>query len=502
MPPITGTMRNLPYPLDVAVSIEAETPPATGTIRMPAFPADADEDITVSMRLSLNKFVALATAIDVGSDPAYGENAILIWWIWATSMVEICEELAACLTEENPAVVEALAQLIRNNPTIASALNDQRVEAGGGSPGEEISEELAQRDMLPENVKPDDECDFNALWGGMLYLVQSGNRSITDFLEALEAASNTLEAMALAANLIPATGNYISSGFEFANAVQEFFAENYAANYTEGYEQQLACALFCVAKTDCTLSIDDMIDVINARFGEPFDVLSFAAIMARIGTGSTPGNFVGEQIVDAMFLLYFTSLKFGQKFGDVIGLRPLPVIISLGADQLASDNWEVLCECPIEEWESMMDLTQTTDYGWASLGAWDSGNAGHWESGVGYVSAHGASAGNGYQIAQAAMAVDLCDVTEIKTYFYVTNGTNGGIPYTVGTDTVELAFSTEVLEDGGHSFEGVGDAPGSTQLYFRVQAGYQVGNTADPGGEALVIGVRIKGTGAKPPQLP
>jgi len=70
--------------------------------------------------------------------------------------------------------------------------------------------------------------------------------------------------------------------------------------------------------------------------------------MVRIGSATVPGNFVGQQIVDAMYLLYFTALKFGQQFGDTIGLRPLPVLISLGADYLASDNWEVLCDCPIE----------------------------------------------------------------------------------------------------------------------------------------------------------
>jgi len=180
----------------------------------------------------------------------------------------------------------------------------------------------------------------------------------------IEAASNALEAMAIAAGAIPAAGNSVSAGFEFANALQEFFAENYAANYSEGYEQQLACDLFCYARTDCNLSIDDMIDVINARFAEPFDVVTFAAIMVRIGSGTIPGQFVGQSIVDAMFLLYFTALKFGQQFGDVIGLRPLPVIISLGADQLASDNWEVLCECP-DEFEHRFDFT-IDEQGWAA----------------------------------------------------------------------------------------------------------------------------------------
>lgn len=345
---LTALPRPLPYPLNEQLRIEVEALDEEGLCVVPQFPEDSDEKITVLLRLSLNEYVTLASAVDAGMDVAYGEDALIVWQIWARALMcaQFCEEVAECLETENPAVVEALAQLIKNNPTILQALVDAGVQNGGGTPGQEISEEQANQDILPENVKPDDECDLDALWGGMLYLVQSGNRSIVDFLETIEAASNALEAMAISAGAIPAAGNSVSAGFEFANALQEFFAENYAANYTEGYEQGLACDLFCVARGDCELSIDDMINTINQRFPEPFDTVTFAAIMVRIGSGSIPGNFVGTAICDAMFLLYFTALKFGQQFGDVIGLRPLPVIISLGADQLASDNWEVLCDCP------------------------------------------------------------------------------------------------------------------------------------------------------------
>lgn len=345
----TAPTRPLPFPLDRSVELTVTTPEGEEVCGLPAFPEDSDEKITVLFRLSLNEFVALASAVDAGVDPAFGADAQKVWWLWAASVMcaAFCEEMAECLTTGNEAVINALAEQLRSNPILMQALSDALVEQGGGTPGQEISEEQSGSDLLPENVKPDDICDFDALWGGMLYLVQSGNRAITDFLEVLEAASNTLEAMALAAGQIPAAGNNVSAAFDFANAIQEFFAENYAANYSEGYEQQLACDLFCQARGDCELSIDDMINVINARFPEPFDVVTFSAIMVRIGTGSVPGNFVGPAICDAMFLLYFTSLKFGQQFGDTIGLRPLPVIISLGADQLASDNWETLCDCPV-----------------------------------------------------------------------------------------------------------------------------------------------------------
>jgi len=46
------------------------------------WPADSDERVVIPFKLSLNEYNVLASAIDVGSDIAYGEDALRVVWLW------------------------------------------------------------------------------------------------------------------------------------------------------------------------------------------------------------------------------------------------------------------------------------------------------------------------------------------------------------------------------------------------------------------------------------
>jgi len=256
----------------------------------------------------------------------------------------ICDMVAECFEEENPRLMEAVAAAMRNNPELRQAISSAITQEGGGVPSAPITEEEAQSDTLPDNVRDSEgNCILDNLWGGMLYLVQSGNRVITDFFEVIEVATNTLETMEIVSQTMPAAGAYISAAAGFADQLAENLQEGYSGAYTEAYEQSLACDLFCAARDGCELTPEQIMNVINARLTAPIDIGDFGELMAGVASGT----WVGDEIADVMFLIYFSALRFGQQFGDQIGIRPLSVIISLGADQLSSDNWEILCDCPI-----------------------------------------------------------------------------------------------------------------------------------------------------------
>jgi len=256
----------------------------------------------------------------------------------------ICDLVTECFTTENPELMAAVAAAIANNPLLRQAISEALSENGGATPGLPITDEQAAQDTLPGNVRDEEgNCIDDALWGGMLYLVQSGNRTITDFFQILEAASNTLEASAIILQNVPAVGGYAASAASFADQMQENIAEGYAAAYTEAYEESLACEFFCRARVGCALSVDDCIEIVNARLTAPIDIGDMGEIMAGIASGT----WIGDEIADVAFLVYFSALKFGQQFGDKLGIRPLTDLMSLGADQLASDNWEVLCDCEV-----------------------------------------------------------------------------------------------------------------------------------------------------------
>jgi len=274
----------------------------------------------------------------------------------------ICEMIAQCFTDQDPGLMAAVAEAMRSNPLLLDAISQGISENGGGTPGKPISEQQAQQDTLPENVRDEEgECIPDALWGAMLYAVQSGNRGITDFFQILQAAVEVVEASAIILQNVPAVGGYAASAAQFAAKMQTVIAANYAAAYTESYEESLACDLFCRARVTCDLSIDDFIVVLNARLTAPLDIGDMGEIMVGIGSGT----WVGDEVADVAFLVYFSALKFGQQFGDKIGIRPLTQLMSLGADQLASDNWETLCDCP-EYWSHDFDFT-IDEQGWVAM---------------------------------------------------------------------------------------------------------------------------------------
>lgn len=257
----------------------------------------------------------------------------------------ICDMVAECFADGNEALIEALAEAIRNNPLLQAAIADAMAQNGSYTPGHSLTPGQSAANLIPDNVKDEfGNCIDDNLWGAMLYLVQSGNRLISDFFEVLEVLSNTIERMEVVSKAIPAAGDYISAAAGFADQLGEEIAEGYAGAYTEAYEQQLACDLFCLARSTCELSIDGVINLLNERLSEPFGLADFGEIMTGIATGS----WVGDELVDVAFMVFFGALKFGQQFGDTLGVRPLPVLMSLGADQLASNNWEVLCDCAEE----------------------------------------------------------------------------------------------------------------------------------------------------------
>jgi len=352
--------RDLPFPLDTSIVLENETPdePVGGR---PVFPSDEDERIIVPIELSAREFTILASTVDVGRDPAYPDSAAYVWWLWNRIFLamEFCLEVAQCFEDENEALMQALADAITNNALLQSAIASAISEQGGAVPGKPLTPAQSAKDALPPEVRDEEGvCIDDALWGACLFLVQSGNRAIEDVFQRLEAASNTLETSGIISQAIPAAGQYVGAAVAFADQMGENIAEGYTAAYDEAYENSLACAIFCAAKATCQLTPDMLVTILSDRLPAPEDTIDFGIVMARVGSGV----YSGPEIADVAFYVYFSALKFGQQFGEIIGIRPLTDLMGLGADQLMSDNWMTLCpEC------STLELRTYQAYG-AALG--------------------------------------------------------------------------------------------------------------------------------------
>lgn len=304
---------------------------------------DEDTEIKFVFKASLAQVTRMLSALEKGSILSYPTEWHNVWWSFVRNLectVTICDEVADCI-ESTPAVRDAIDGVIASalrEPT--SAVRGALSDIGVPVPGQPLSPTQAASDLLPANVKPGGICDNDALWGACLYLVQSGNRTITDFFEILALATDVLEAAQTTLNAIPVVGQYIGLAAGYAGAMQDWLADSYSAVYTESYEQGLACDLFCAAQDTCELSLDAAINVMNTRLSAPIDISDYAEIITAF---ITHGAWVGDEIADISFLLFLTSLKFGQKFGGQVGVLTIQTVLSLGADQLASNNWEVLC---------------------------------------------------------------------------------------------------------------------------------------------------------------
>jgi len=333
--PFTGEVRPLPYPLDRAVSLTAEVPDATGSAALPAFPDDPDEVITVFFRWSLNNFVAMATAIDVGDDPAYGADAPIIWWIWATSiMADFCAEVANCI-ETSEAVEAALAAKIASSPSIQSAITNIYNELGVGGT---MNAATRSRQLTGAN----DGCDLNKLWGFIAGGIDGMNANNIDAQQSTELISNIFERAALVVGAIPGIGILpVDEVVQYAQGLwsDELF-EVYEANDTTEYRNTLKCDVFCLAQAnDCKVTID----LLRQYF---LDRLSFVGdqTVDNVVQFLIDGVWTGTQVNDTFYLAQIIWMQNGNKFFKIQGVMSFSTLFALGEP---SDDWELLCEeCP------------------------------------------------------------------------------------------------------------------------------------------------------------
>lgn len=78
--------------------------------------AEHDEQTEIVLRLSLDEYVALASCVDVGSDIAYGSEALRLWWTWTKSflgenMIKDCNDVIDCMADINAAQDSRLSAL-------------------------------------------------------------------------------------------------------------------------------------------------------------------------------------------------------------------------------------------------------------------------------------------------------------------------------------------------------------------------------------------------------
>lgn len=285
-------VRPLPFPLNYAQSLTALVEEGSEVFALPDFPEDSDERIDVIMNLSLNEFVRIATAIDVGSDIAYGDEAVAVWWLWTRAIMSdsLCEKIAQCV-ETNSDTRNAISNLFLTNTS--EQYYEQLLE--------KLQEDL---ELTVEPVNPATNCNDN-LWGAIVQFVEIITKDVTDFLELVDAnpADQGLELINVLSNLPVVDELGVDTLTNFAVWAADQLQTYWLASLTDEYKEQLACDVFCRVKDTCKVSVDDVYQIVLERVNPEFNIENLITVAANLAqfvfTGAS--DFVCDVWLFAMF---------------------------------------------------------------------------------------------------------------------------------------------------------------------------------------------------------
>lgn len=393
----------------------------------------------------LGGLIAIATKwFNYDRDPEHKATQLAGLWRVAYLATEWegcmnCEELTECLA---PLLAELQANILEG----VNNFNEYGVqEPGLPLTGEEYSQNLA------EGTNP--TCDYDIVWAQCLAIVQFTNRLITDLFEQIESKTNVIE-LAQLFNSVPFV-RYVTNAIGEEAAVdliayyQEALAEGYLAEYTETIEHEIACQLFCIARLDCTISVDLLDSVFSDRVASivpdtPGDLIELLALLAGISVSAS-------DVVNLMFWFAWKGAALSQFFiSDAFsGTFSLQTLLNLAVDN-ASNDWEILCtECP--------EIVFLTPIVYATADGWVTPPNGYdlISLGDGYWELNGSANGAGYL---AAVEDSLGGDFNIDNITFPDGLNSGTILYRVGTDTIAPG-GTPTLIEGANAFAAGMSAP-------------------------------------------
>jgi len=326
--------RPLEYPLYNSADIEAPDEEVDDGVMLTWTETDPDVRVPVVMELSLNEYVALASAIDVGRDIAYNADSHKIWWIWIRSFqtMDFCAKVAECI-ENNEGVRAAIAALIN----------------GGTVPGEKMTSERRNAD-LASGTNP--TCDWDILWSQSLAIVERMNDFFVFFTARIETMSNSTEIGTFLSSLPGVENLGVSALTGLANTLFAALPENYATAYSAAdpetgffWYEILACDIFCNAKPDCELTIEDVWQILQDRMEAALSGLAsdWSNLLAWVNDFADL-DITLLNMADFFYYLAFSGLRLGGLLivTPATGDKVFQVAAALAADE-PSNNWMTLC---------------------------------------------------------------------------------------------------------------------------------------------------------------
>jgi len=356
--------------------------------------------------------------------------------------VDICAKMIECI--ENDADVQSALSAY-----MVSQINDPSSDVWAAMssalnvPVSPLGQPLDAARMATDLVGgTNPTCDKDILWAQCLAITREINRSVSDTLEKMEAASDGGELARYIASLplinLITDNSGISAALDAADKALEFFTEGYIASYDATFERAWACALFCLCKEDCQITIERLFTSANeyvSQYGE-FPVLG------NLGEWITwfLGNVVfGDAIAGVMFYAVVSVLRVANTLFFGAGDFVLDLVVQDAADH-PDDGWMLYCDDCAETWCKTVDWT-VSDGGWVAI----TGGAGvqaEWASGIGWQHTS-AVPGRITILAEFATPVHLTNLSIVRDVISDTGDTN---TINVYSDLVGTVVATGSIE--------------------------------------------------------
>jgi len=257
-----------------------------------------------------------------------------------------CDEVKDCI-ETDEGVQDAIEDIIaRNQP---------------------FPMEFPAGEMLPDSYRNQDlttqynpTCNLDTLFAQCYAIVDLIDASIVDVNQKLETATNVGELAKNIISTVPVLSGAvkfigIDGALDLLNYFQEVVSEGYDAQYTTtpgGTRDQIACAIFCACKHDCTITVNRIKDVLSDRlavYQSPPSLTGFIDLVETLAGINVDTTYVVDSAFYAAIGLMITgNYLFGGVADNVIDL-----VIGLAKDEKSND-WILLCECP-DYWTYTLD---------------------------------------------------------------------------------------------------------------------------------------------------
>lgn len=269
------------------------------------------------------EWTKLLSCILQGAIIIYPNELNRIYWSFVRQLdcpVDICDLVLNCI-QTNPEIQQEIARY-SNSSSITEVTPEQQV--------------ILDTDLFDNPVT----CNNDQIFGMTTQLASFLNATSEDILEIFVTAFAVPGRLGDIIEAIPVVETLpFDDILQFLEKLATQVNDAYQAAYDTQIAEDIACDLFCIAQSNCELTLEQARDYFQGRFTNAVSNTDFFTIVNDI----IANNWLGEQSIWVMHWLILDTIIFG---GEILGIdvnRIVTTIATFYNDP--NPDWSLLCNC-------------------------------------------------------------------------------------------------------------------------------------------------------------